>query len=116
MLYALDDFDQSLRAYEIVLERMPTDRTALRGAAMAHRKKNNYSAAAARLRDILRKNPKDAEVWMNLGDVAIYQGDDMVARQSYTKAIEVDPQAGDVIEQARDRLVLMARKSRGQQR
>jgi hypothetical protein len=112
MLYRAGDFDRALNAYEIALKQQPTLRGALQGAAMAYRQKKDYSSAAARLRTILRDHPQDAEIWMNLGDVAVYQGDELLARECYTRAMEVDPDAARVIADARKRLALMAEVSR----
>ena len=49
---------------------------------------------------------------MNLGDVAVFQGDEVLARECYTRAAEIDPGATTVIEDARKRLALMAQVSR----
>ena len=87
-------------------------RSALRGVAMAYRKKGDHGAAAGALRSILRDSPNDAEVWMNLGDVAIFQGDEVLARECYTRASSIDPQATEIVANARKRLDLMASVSR----
>ncbi len=112
MLYRLGDYDRSLNAYAIALQQQPTMRRALQGQARVHRIRNEYTAAAKSLRTILRYNPNDAEVWMNLGDIGIYQGDEILARECYLRATEIDPSATGVIEQARKRLALMAEVSR----
>ena len=72
----------------------------------------DHAAAANLLRTVLRHNPNDAEVWMNLGDVAIYQGDEVFARECYLRATQIDPGATHVITDARKRLSLMAKVSR----
>jgi len=112
MLYRIGDPDRALRAYELALKQQPTMRSALRGAAMVYRQRNDHVAAARMLRTILRYNPNDAEVWMNLGDIAIYQGDEVLARECYTRATQIDPGATRVIADARKRLELMAEVSR----
>jgi Tfp pilus assembly protein PilF len=112
MLLRIGDLEPALNAYEIALRQQPRLRSALRGAAMVDRKQKNYTRAAERLRTILRYNPDDAEVWMNLGDVAVFQGDDVLARDCYERAATIDPQAETVIEQAQRRLSLMHEVSR----
>ncbi len=112
MLYRTDDMDSALRAYEIALEQRPDMRKALRGAAMVYSRKKDFASAALRLRAILRDHPGDALVWMNLGDVAIFQGDEVLARECYTRAIEVDPKASQTVQDARKRLILMSQVSR----
>lgn len=112
MLYGIGDLDRALNAYELALRRQPAMRSALRGAAMVCRQKNDHLGAARLLRTILRYNPNDAEVWMNLGDIAIYQGDEILARECYTRATQIDPEATQVIADAQKRLELMADVSR----
>ena len=115
MLYQLGDLDRALTAYEIALDQQPTLRKALQGAAKVYRQKKDYASAARRLRTILRYNPKDAETWMNLGDIGIFQGDELLARECYVRAAQIDEQASDIIEQAQKRLALMAEVSRSYQ-
>ncbi|MHC4697982.1 MAG: tetratricopeptide repeat protein [Planctomycetota bacterium] len=112
MLYLLGDFDRALGAYEIALTQQPTMRKALQGVARVYRQKQDYSSAAQRLRTILRYNPNDAEIWMNLGDIAVYQGDEIVARDCYTRATEIEPSKLEVVDAARKRLALMQEVSR----
>ena len=115
MLYQLGDLDRALTAYEIALDQQPTLRKALQGAAKVYRQKKDYASAARRLRTILRYNPKDAETWMNLGDIGIFQGDELLARECYVRAAQIDEQASDIIQQAQKRLALMAEVSRSYQ-
>ena len=49
------------------------------------------------------------ETWLNLGDVAIYQGDELLAREHYTRAATLDPTATEVVEKARLRLAELER-------
>ncbi len=112
MLYRIGDTDRAMGAYELALKQEPTMRAALRGAAMVHRHRNDFASAAQLLRTILRYNPNDAEIWMNLGDVAVYQGDEVMARECYTRATRIDPDATEVVAEAQRRLDLMAQASR----
>jgi cytochrome c-type biogenesis protein CcmH/NrfG len=107
LFYRLGDGDQALDAFELALAHQPNMRAALIGSAMAHTQKKDYASASERLRTVLRYNPNDAEVWMNLGDVAIYRGDESLARDCYLRASRIDPLATEVIENARKRLALM---------
>lgn len=112
MLYRLGDLDRALNAYDVARQQRPMMREALRGAAMVYRQQHKHDAAAEALRTILRYDPKDAEVWMNLGDIAVYQGDEVLARECYVRASRIDPGATQVIADARRRLDLMAGVSR----
>ncbi len=112
MLARVGDYDRALGAYDIALKQSPNLRAALQGSAMVYKEKNDLPAAAERLRTILRYNPNDAEVWMNLGDIAVYQGDEALARDCYTRATQIDPKATGVIADARQRLAMMVDTSR----
>ena len=112
MLYHVGDVAHALNAYEIALKQQPLSRRALRGAAVAHRRRNDHESAGRLLRTILSANPNDAEVWINLGDIAVFQGDEVLARECYTRASLVDPEATQIVGNARRRLELMSTVSR----
>lgn len=112
MLYRIGNSERSLSAYEIALRQNPGLRSALQGSAMVFTQNRDYSSAAKQLRTFLRYNPNDAEIWMNLGDVAIYQGDEVMARECYLRAVQIDPNAVQVIEEAQKRLDLITNVSR----
>jgi len=73
---------------------------------------DDYASAADRIRMIVERFPRDAEAWMDLGDVAIYQGDDVSARDYYQRAATVNPAESSIVEAARTRLDLLMRSSR----
>ncbi len=108
MLLAVGDSERALDAFQIALKQRPKDRAALLGAALAQRDQRNYPAAAEHLRTILRYRPDDAEIWLALGDVAVFQGDELLARECYLRASRIDPEATAVIADARQRLALMS--------
>jgi thioredoxin-like negative regulator of GroEL len=112
VLYRVGEVDRSIEAYELALRQQPSLRAALRGEAKAHAHKKDYSSAARMLRVALRYNPQDAELWLNLGDVAVYQGDELLAREAYTRATQADPAAARVVAEAQKRLDLMHGVSR----
>ncbi|RME41585.1 MAG: tetratricopeptide repeat protein, partial [Planctomycetota bacterium] len=112
LLYRIGDLDDALSAYQLALDQVPTLRSALRGAARIYRRRNDHASAARLLRTILRHDPNDAEVWLNLGDVAVFQGDEALARECYTRAAQLDPQATRIVKEAKRRLQLMNEVSR----
>ncbi len=112
MLYRIGDPERALSAYQLALRHRPNMRSALRGSALVYRRQNDHTAAARSLRTILHNQPDDAETWMNLGDVAVYQGDELLARECYTRATQVDPRAPEIVAEARKRLDVMASVSR----
>lgn len=112
ILYRLGDRERALNAYEIALAQKPSHRGALRGSARAFSQMRDYGQASELLRKILRYNPADAETWLNLGDVAIFQGDEAFARECYLRATDTDPEARETIMEARKRLELLSESSR----
>jgi len=111
ILHRMGDPQRAMDAYEIALKQRPTLRSALLGSALILKQRSDYSAAAERLRTILKYNANDAEVWLHLGDVAVYQGDEVYARECYTRAAQINPDA-PIVADARKRLALMAETSR----
>jgi hypothetical protein len=107
LLLQARDPERALEAFDLSLQQSPKDRDALYGAALALRDQRQYPAAMERLRTILRLRPADAEIWMALGDLAVFQGDELLARESYLRATRIDPKATTVIAEARQRLAIM---------
>lgn len=112
MLYRAGDAERALKAFEIALKQRPGLRAGLLGTALIFKQRSDYGAAAERLRAILKYNPNDAEVWLNLGDVAVYRGDGVFARECYTRAAQINPEAKAIVNEAHKRLALMAESSR----
>lgn len=112
MLYRIGDDDSALEAYEIALRQAPLHRDALRGSAMVLQRRKEYASAATRLLTVLDHDSRDAETWLSLGDVAVFQGDELLAREAYQHALTADALAEGVIEDARKRMALMNEVSR----
>lgn len=108
----LGDWERSLGAFDVALKLQPAMRSALLGSATVYRARKEYGSAADRLRALLRNYPKDAEGWLSLGDIAVYQGDEILARDAYTRASTVDPLAETTMVEAKKRLAMMAEVSR----
>ncbi|MGB0715993.1 MAG: tetratricopeptide repeat protein [Phycisphaerae bacterium] len=112
LLYSMEDFDKAMHAYDIVLAQDPANRLALQGSARIFKRRAKYSQAASRLREALNLYPNDAEFLVNLGDIAIFLGDEVAARRSYKRALESEGASPEFLEMARKRLGLMAATSR----
>lgn len=112
LLYMSGDYDRSLEAYNLVLARQPMQRAAVLGVARVHRQRQEYETAAEKLRALLRFNPTDGEAWMALGDIGVYKGDEILARECYTRAMHAKSGDTAVIEDARQRLSLMTELNR----
>ncbi|MCP4250882.1 MAG: tetratricopeptide repeat protein [bacterium] len=104
LLYVEGDYEGSSRAYDLVLRQAPGLRSAREGAARTHIARRQYDLAALQLRKIVDDNPLDVDAWLNLGDTAIYRGNELDARDYYQKAATLDPVATDVIARAQLRL------------
>ncbi|HRX85616.1 MAG TPA: tetratricopeptide repeat protein [Phycisphaerae bacterium] len=103
-LYALGEYDASAHAYELALRYTPDERQALEGIARTLVALQKYDAAEARLMTIVEHEPQDVETWLHLGDVAIYKGNEVSARDYYMKAATKSPDAVSVVARARARL------------
>lgn len=112
MLDQAGDPSRAVEAFDLALKLNPRDRAALLGASIALRRQRDYAASAERLRTVLRYRPDDAEAWLALGDVAVFQGDELLARECYLRASRIDPKAATIIEDAKQRLALMQASGR----
>jgi len=106
-LYALDRYADAVDAYDRVLKRTPGSRAALLGSARSLVKLHRFLDAQERLQRIVRSDPQDASTWLYLGDVAIYRGDAVMARQYYTKAATMAHADIDTVERANQRLGML---------
>jgi len=103
-LYAVGDTNESVRAYELALAQDSDLRAARAGLALTFYGVGEYDRAVEHLQAILQQNPKDVEAWLYLGDVEFRRGDELTALEHYEKAATLDPEAREVIQQARARL------------
>ena len=103
-MYALGRFKESTGAYELALRQVPGNREALDGIARAYVALKDYRAAEANLLSIVEHYPKDVEAWLNLGDVCIYRGNEVGARDNYVKAMTLCPEKEVIVSKAKARL------------
>ncbi len=103
-LYAEGDLQRSIEAYNLALAQRPGSRDVLEGLASAFIGQRQFGDAVQQLSRIVQSNPKDADAWLNLGDIAIYQGDELLAREHYERAMTSDPEATEAIKKAELRL------------
>lgn len=103
-LYALGKYEPSIQAFELALNYTPGDRGALEGLARSLVATKQYEMAESRLLDIVDARPDDVETWLHLGDIAIYRGNEIAAREYYLKAATRSPEAVAVAARARARL------------
>lgn len=65
---------------------------ALGGIAKTHLVEQDFAAANAAIVHALARAPQSAELWVLKGDIARSQNDNRSARESYEKALGIDPQ------------------------
>jgi len=104
--YQQKDYAKALEQYRSVLVRDGGHVGALRGMALAHVGRKEYAQSRDALQRLLSANKKDAEAWLDLGDVLFMMGDGTDARSHWSRAAEVDHSAEAVIRKARRRLEL----------
>ncbi len=112
VLYALDDAEGSVESYQLALQYSPDSRDAMEGLASTYIGRREFDKAVRELSRIVRTNPNDAKAWLNLGDVAIYQGDEILARQHYEKSLTSRDAPASIVEQSRVRLADLKRLAR----
>ena len=103
-LYAQGDLTRSGEAFKMALGRRPGSRDALQGLALTYIGERRFGDAVQQLSHIVQANPRDAKAWLNLGDIAIYQGDELLASEHYQRALTRDRSATETIERAKLRM------------
>ncbi len=111
-LYDMRDFDRARDTFGLALKQDPDSLPALEGLARVHMQRGEYPSAGDLLERVVRKHPGSAQTWMNLGDIALKQGDEIRARECYHRAATVDPTAGEVVVAVQKRLENMEALSR----
>lgn len=109
VLYAQGKGGEALEAFELALTQRPDSYEALEGSASVYIGQQRFGDAVAQLSRIVRSRPDHALTWLHLGDVAIYQGDEILAREHYQKIMEIKSAPADVLELARLRLANLKR-------
>ncbi len=106
--YLQRDYPRAIELYTDVLSREAGYAAALRGAALAYVAQKQYPQSRDALQRLLALNDRDAEAWLDLGDVLFLMGKQVEARTHWEKAATIDPAAEVVIDKARKRLQLYA--------
>lgn len=102
--YRQNDYDKAIEQYQALLSRNGRYEPALYGAALAYVARKDYHQSRDMLTRLLQVNDKNADAWLDLGDVLFMMGDVTNARAHWRRATRVDPSAAEVIEKARRRL------------
>lgn len=104
--YLQKDYDKAIECYSRVLQRDQRHQAALQGAALAHVARRQYPQSREMLERLLATDEKDAEAWLDLGDVLFMMGNHVGALSSWSQAADVDELAEEIIGKAQRRMKL----------
>ena len=89
------ELDAAERHYRAVLQRQPSNATALNGMGLVADLRGKSAEAVAFFKRAVASDPKMAAAWNNLGVALEKTGDSSGARRAYRKALEADPKCSD---------------------
>ena len=96
ILYMKGEIDEAIQYYQMAINLNPSnDWTSFVSQMLAHiqhEAKQNYDAAISAYQNAQQLNPKDMEVYINLGSVFYDKGDYASAQMIYRIALELDPE------------------------
>jgi Tfp pilus assembly protein PilF len=104
IFYRQQDYDRAITEYQTVLGKNEKYESALYGAALAYVAKRDYHQSREMLTRLLEVNDRNAEAWLDLGDVLFMTGDVNNARANWRRATRIEPPAQEVVDKARRRL------------
>lgn len=106
IFYRQQNYDRAITEYQAVLARNDKYESALYGAALAYVAKRDYHRSRDMLTRLLQINDRNAEAWLDLGDVLFMMGDAINARANWRRAMKIDPSAEEIVSKAQRRLEL----------
>lgn len=108
VLYLQQKYADALEIYKSVLTADAHDVNAIRGAALCHASLKEYDSARSMLRKLLDLNRRDAQAWLDLGDVSFLAGDAPAAREDWETASRLTSASPEMVKQANLRLNVYA--------
>ena len=91
---AMQQYDDAIGAYQLVLADDPENEKALIGVGMTNLEKGDFAAAEITLAAAAETAEASAEVFYNLGEVKFISGESDVAAGWYQRAVDKDPTWG----------------------
>ncbi len=85
--------EEAIACYESILAEHPEDPNTLFNLAIAMHAAFRFSAAESCLQKILARFPNDADTWLGLGNVLKDAGRVALARDAYSRALQLNPKA-----------------------
>ncbi len=111
LLYVTGDHAGAEREYEALLEKQPRHRNALKSLAFVQAARNKFDCSIETLQKLLLLDGEDAEAWLHLGDVRMYMGDRLAAREAWTKARSIESAEPEIVQRAKKRLEAFPQES-----
>jgi len=94
-LFSLGKYEESVRAYDKVIELKPDYADAWNNKGLALKKQGKYDDAIKAYDDAIRLDPKAADAWNNKGNAHNSQGKHDEAIKALDEAIKINPQYAD---------------------
>ena len=108
VLCVLKQFKEAEKQFQLVLWKDDSNRVALRGLALVQATQRDYQSAIATLSKLLLLEPTDAEAWLYFGDVELFAGDRIAARQAWRRVESIPDVPEQARQQAQRRLAIYA--------
>jgi hypothetical protein len=108
VLCVLKQFKEAEKQFQLVLWKDDSNRVALRGLALVQATQRDYRSAIATLSKLLLLEPTDAEAWLYFGDVELFAGDRIAARQAWRRVESLPDVPEQARQQAQRRLAIYA--------
>jgi len=102
--YYQKEYAKAIEKFQSVLALEPRHQLALRGIHESYIAQRQYAKSYEILQQLVRYNEKDARAWLDLGDVLFKMERPGDAREMWTRALQADPAAAAVINDAKWRL------------
>ncbi|MGQ9648577.1 MAG: tetratricopeptide repeat protein [Phycisphaerae bacterium] len=102
--YYQKEYAKAIDKFQSVLALEPRHQLALRGMHESYIAQRQYAKSYEILQQLVRYNEKDARAWLDLGDVLFKMERPGDAREMWTRALQADPGAAAVINDAKWRL------------
>ncbi|MFQ5424826.1 MAG: tetratricopeptide repeat protein [Phycisphaerae bacterium] len=106
LLFLRGKHDAAERELKRVLSINPRHRPSLKSLALVEASQRKYRSAVENLNKLLLIDDSDAEAWMYLGDVTMFRGDRLAAREFWTRARDLKTASDEVRQRSEKRLAI----------
>jgi len=106
LLFLRGKRDAAERELKRVLSINPRHRPSLKSLALVQASQRKYRPAVENLNKLLLIDDSDAEAWMYLGDVTMFRGDRLAAREFWTRARDLKTASNEVRQRSEKRLAI----------